>query len=146
MLSHAFKIEFCRFMAQKLSNGCDNQASQCKSPGSFSLPETPWAFKGLLWAKARGHTVSKRHPHYLQERTNCSHNLPLPLGQPIISVTTSPKVLLLTHPVLLEQWLQWGKCCPLEGALRFVGMSWVVRLVLGQNWHLVSREVMHLAL
>lgn len=32
MLSHAFTIEFFRFMTQKLSNSCDDGAFQCKSP------------------------------------------------------------------------------------------------------------------
>lgn len=32
MLSHAFRIEFFRFMTQKLSNRCDDGAYRCKSP------------------------------------------------------------------------------------------------------------------
>lgn len=96
ILSHAFRIEFFRFMTQKLSNGCDIRASSYKSPQLFSIPETPEPTRvslGLNPKVSGPHSLQKKHLYHLQERTIHGHNLPSflcppPPGQPTVSVDT----------------------------------------------------------
>lgn len=54
ILPHACRIEFFRFMTQKLSSGRDVQASSCRSPQPFSRSETTRSYKGLPCPEPQG--------------------------------------------------------------------------------------------